>query len=385
MSKKPKRYKEQFSKNKIDSIIAALKSGASNRDVSKRYGVSISYINSIIASYGLNKDNEEENIDDAIDITDDIISEEEIEVPVDDEMEEDMVEEKVRKKKHHLSDKEKELLINLSDTLTVSELGQRFDISVSTVNRIKKRYKLPKVVQVTKDDVVFEQVEVPTEKEEENEHMVKLSFLPFVNVGLVDERHVMPCKRYIYSDITSDTMFDYDYLYRTAKEEIKSIVSWDKSGPLEGIRLYVTGLQCALASVIKACYELNIDLVLMHYNASCKTYCEQPVFNFHPASNCDKVFYDMVHKNRNVYFYDCSSDDILGRSTFYEIVEAYYTSTKTIQDIDIVLFTDQTKAWEYYQPKAMEMINHKAVYLNMASINHGKYVRGNNITKCVNY
>lgn len=301
--------------------------------------------------------------------------------------------------------------------ISTKELARRYNCSVSSVNRIYN-FSAHEILELLNKIVIEEgslnkseqelknklfvssikatntyniaaslPVKTTTEQTNTNNHgLVELFYTPYADIGLVDERHDLPVSKYIFQTINSDLMFDYEKQFQIAKERIKEFTNYGSGNASEGIRLYVTGLQCALGAVTKACIDLKIGLILMHYNASLKAYCSQPIIeSTKVTSNCSPIFYDLINKNRHVYTMNCTTNDLIKAGTFLEVSEAYYTSTKDLDSVDIVLFSNPDSAWTYYQSKVMNRPDHKGVYINFAKVENNKYQRIGNISKYTNY
>lgn len=152
--------------------------------------------------------------------------------------------------------------------------------------------------------------------------------------GLVDNRHSsIPTSVFVYSNITSAEMFDYASLYDRAKEFIRDNINFDNDGiPNRDMVLYATGLQCAIVSVIRACYEYKVNLYVMHYSNTDKTYHKQTVFNkFHSKVKHDKCpdeFRGVIGINCNkLYMYNTSVKKFIeNNSSGYIVDKIMYTS-----------------------------------------------------------
>ena len=95
--------------------------------------------------------------------------------------------------------------------------------------------------------------------------------------GLVSDRHDSIDRKvdlFIYNGIVlrGEKILDFEYLYDIADKFITKEVI-DKG--YNKLKLYVTGLQPTLASVIKASYDKGITLILLHYNSANGKYVEQ--------------------------------------------------------------------------------------------------------------
>lgn len=162
----------------------------------------------------------------------------------------------------------------------------------------------------------------------------ELDLIEDLHCGLVDNRHnSIPTNVFVYSNITSTEMFDYASLYDRAKEFIKDNIDFDENGvPSRDMILYATGLQCAIVSVIRACYEYNVNLYVMHYSNTDKTYHKQTVFNkFHDEVKHDKCpdeLRGVIGINCNkLYMYNTSVKKFIDdNSSGYIVDKVMYTS-----------------------------------------------------------
>ena len=91
-------------------------------------------------------------------------------------------------------------------------------------------------------------------------------------VGLVKARHEMPVDEYIFEQI----YYPNDFVWQQRVAD--SFVAECKKNN-EQLYLYVTGLSMALASVIRACYEQQVPLVLWHWDNKKKIYHPQHMFD----------------------------------------------------------------------------------------------------------
>lgn len=150
-------------------------------------------------------------------------------------------------------------------------------------------------------------------------------------VGLVDQRHDLPVSECIYFDITDDDMFNFKKLYNEACEYILSNISINST-----IVLYCTGLQQALGSVIKACFDLRYNLVLKYYNAETKDYSSQSVITFPTNENkdFDFPFNFLINSGSKVYSYNCTLDDLMRIKEENEDAYCVFYSSKSLSNTD---------------------------------------------------
>ncbi len=150
-------------------------------------------------------------------------------------------------------------------------------------------------------------------------------------VGLVDQRHDLPVSECIYFDITDDDMFNLKKLYNEACEYILSNVDINST-----IVLYCTGLQQALGSVIKACFDLRYNLVLKYYNAETKDYISQSVISFptEEPKDFDFPFNFLINSGSKVYSYNCTLDDLMRIKEENEDGYCVFYSSKSLSNSD---------------------------------------------------
>lgn len=135
-----------------------------------------------------------------------------------------------------------------------------------------------------------------------------------IEVGLINNRHDIPVKNYIFDDsLSQDLMFDYNEQERIVQEFIDKHCMVRKK-----IVLYATGLQSALSSVIKICLKNNIDISIKHYNAESKSYILQQLSGSFD-SNIDP-FFELSQCKHGLFFYKCSQKEMeTYDGTFYII------------------------------------------------------------------
>ena len=100
-----------------------------------------------------------------------------------------------------------------------------------------------------------------------------------MKIGLVRGRHELPVKEYIFEEDIKDVR-DMEAMYKVASEKLKSL---DKK---EIVEVYVTGLTVALTTVIRYCYNNNLNLILWHYDREKEDYYAQVLFDSGYCSYC---------------------------------------------------------------------------------------------------
>jgi len=115
-----------------------------------------------------------------------------------------------------------------------------------------------------------------------------------VLVGLIKGRHAMPVNQFIFNE-TIENVHDYDSMARTILEFLaKEIGIVNKYAPalnqydytdvlcLQGAKelvVYVTGLTCVTAELIRCCALNGVNLTLMHYDNATQNYVAQRIFD----------------------------------------------------------------------------------------------------------
>ena len=207
-----------------------------------------------------------------------------------------------------------------------------------------------------------------------------------VNVGLVADRHAQPVRDYVFKSIDSATMFNYDKLDKMAEAWIRENIKFNDGCAESSVACYTTGLQCALASFIKACYKFKVNLVLMHYNAENQKYLKQEIFigfEYKTRENesiCPEKLLEAARYSRHLYAFK-SIDDIVSQDIIYEVVEVYYNSSRAQLFTDTVLFADKADAWFYFMEKSEEKTKNKSMFINVVDITGANYKKTNNLAK----
>lgn len=211
----------------------------------------------------------------------------------------------------------------------------------------------------------------------------RIPVISSVYLGMINNRHEMPVEKYIFEPISQKLMFNYDEQYQIAKNRILSEVNFIDGVAQNSIIIYVTGLTCVLATIIKVCEDLKINLTLLHHNAVSRTYIPQVVFNHFPKpnNNCPDVLNKI--SRRNMYTYNCTAEGFVANGGGYEIVEAKTVTVGILSDKvtqtayrDITLFTNKSDAWKYYialvENNDDPDIN---IYFNAVKVKHERYFK----------
>lgn len=144
--------------------------------------------------------------------------------------------------------------------------------------------------EVKREAAEAEEVKVPEMIGDEEVHDFASENKPFIIAGLISQRHDNidnGTKIFVYNGpIRSSLVHDYEWLYSQADTFIKEKVI---GAGYQKLKLVVTGLTQAVTAVIKAAYDNQISLVLMHYDNSILKYREQVMFGDNEEANTSLI------------------------------------------------------------------------------------------------
>lgn len=211
-----------------------------------------------------------------------------------------------------------------------------------------------------------------------------------VRVGLCKDRHNMAVTKFIYNTLSDTEMFDYKYLY----DKVLGFINCNckkPDGTYRSIHLYCTGIQCALASVIKACYDMKVNLALYHYSANKNSYMRQDMWNFYDDKfnhTQSEVFADLTNKGP-VYTYGdfdplTSELYLISINQNLDSGDGFYSSayviTSNLAD-GFKLYADYVE----YIHKLRDDKCRRSVFLTKGKIQNRKFYWDINVSKSFNF
>lgn len=352
-----------------------------------------------------------------------------LEMEAEEKKEQEEVPEPPKAKKRKLTEEETLEIINAVKTkeFTRKQIAEICGIGYSTVNRViraaieegtitatdivtsKRGRKSTKASEVTTIKAAVTKKSKP--EPEEHEEIVNIDdgelqtipiveeipierdiVLNYVKMGMVSDRHNMPTDSYIFETMDDDLMFDYEQQYKIAQFKIKSAIEFDSNGKAKnGLAVYVTGLTCALATIIRVCMDLKVNLTLLHYNNKSKIYCEQPIITQYLKDTSAQLPASLQSvKCRNMYTVGCTINDLDANEEVYEICEAFFIGQEPDRKTyrDITLFTDKMTAWQYYanmveRNNARPAEKRANIYFNRVNTMYDTYYKTGAISKSV--
>ena len=161
--------------------------------------------------------------------------------------------------------------------------------------------------------------------------------------GMIANRHDMPVDTYLFQSISGELSSNYAVQYDVAVQRLKDVTGMKEDGSraYNGIYLYVTGLPSIMATIIKACSDLKLGLILMQYRPD-RHYHHQIIFTV-DENPCPPELERVYHCP--LYTYGCLTQDFINIRKGYEVIEFVAGSD---QEKEVTLFCDKDKAWEFY-------------------------------------
>lgn len=294
--------------------------------------------------------------------------------------------------------------------LSTREIAEKNGCCDKTVLRIKREYlgiepkrrkkRAAKKQAKNNDDIIKEDNtnniinEAPAD--EANQYNVIFTKDDYVEAQLIRERHDAPCTKYIFDKIDDKLMFDYDALDEIVRRFIKANIKFENGVAKNGLMVYISGLVCVSASVIKVCAEMKVNLFFRHYNLSNHNYEVQTIFDSFGDTSAEipKLLTRLTSKKhiKDIIAYRCTAEEILANNkNIYSLIintlpedvtgDIVYSSVYITLSLDDAydLFKDQvTKAM-------LDKNTHKALFLAENYIEDGLLMCKQNICKSYNY
>lgn len=194
--------------------------------------------------------------------------------------------------------------------------------------------------------------------------MVNITTKPF-EVGLISDRHNIPVGQYIFDNIFSqEMMFDYSEQYRIVQKFLDEYIGFNENGiPNRDLVVYLTGLQIALASVVKVCYDNKVNLTLKHYNIETKVYHEQVIFDDFDNKASVSPFYILLNSYKYIYTYGMRESEISSCKTLHLVEKSMIY--KDQDPVKIAYITPDFKTAQMYYNKLIRGIDHRSPITDM--------------------
>ena len=224
-----------------------------------------------------------------------------------------------------------------------------------------------------------------------------------VEAGLVADRHNMPVGRFIYPEaLSQDLMFNYSEQERIAQDFLKANFDFDPDSNdkrIKVLKLYITGMQCAFAAVMKVCTEMGVNLVAMHYNSATGGYVPQYIVGQVEETGAYVKGFDRILSqkslNGDILLFNCTYEDFSETNidNFYILEAAKMRNTSSTDNQKdesiIIVIKKREDIWKIYPTVLDHIIDNDglnlAVWVTTARIKDNNLYWGMNIIKSFNY
>ena len=263
-----------------------------------------------------------------------------------------------KQKRTFLNEKQNKKLIEeiLAGGYNSKELSKKYNISYATFCRRVKDIREGKIKIDDKENSVevFKEIKAETKTTITTEpKLIPYYRNRIVKVGLIKDRHFMPCDDFIFDYVPTEKMFDFNYL-----DSIVSKFILDKIGiqtvdnvnyANRDLYVYVTGLQSALGSLMKMCKIYNVSLTLLHYNKDTNKY-EPQVISKDKFGDTKDCFYNITG---DIYFTDdCPDIDTVKESKFIFVLKEIRNKRENgklnLISNNTFLYKNENLVWEEY-------------------------------------
>lgn len=216
------------------------------------------------------------------------------------------------------------------------------ELEMESINRMRKKKEMITTEEMNdttyemKEDIGVEDegsmIEVKEEEEDKDlEFPEELSkdMIPvdlkgsYITVGLVNHRHNMNVTKYIFEGVETKDMFNFTMLDQVINEFLDEVIEYSEDGiPKKSLIVRTSGLQMPLVSLIKLCYEREINLTIAHYQFTPKSnfYRQQPIFTkFKTSSDIPFFLSCIATKLTKMYAYMSKPADYDEIDKLYEL------------------------------------------------------------------
>ena len=254
---------------------------------------------------------------------------------------------KKRKKYVSLTEEEKkEVLQLLAEGNTVKEVADLASVSVSQIYRIKKdAIDTDTETQIAPEPVV-KQESVDTDENQEDKIPDIVCINKSVRVGLCADRHRMPVNDFIFKQaLSKELMFDYDKIEAICEDYINEMIDFVDGEAQQDLIVYVTGIQCALSSLIKVAYKKHVNLTLRHYDSDTNTYHTHVIWDKFGTGACG-VISELLVNSRYTYLYKATEGELIYNKSLFKVAEVHYDAAGNCKYQDMYLSKDLTSSLE---------------------------------------
>lgn len=258
----------------------------------------------------------------------------------------------------------------LNKEMSVADLMKKLDISNYTFYSYKKIYEKmhpqKKIKNIDPNESQIEEtskMQIPDKEDIIVSSKFELKRITFGNnivCGLVNGRHEMPVSLFIFDNISNEDMFNYNLQEEICKKFITDHIEFKDGVSMSTMIVYTTGLQCALATLIKVTHKMQVNLIINHYNSDNGKYISQTIWDSFGNKMDDKYkFIENFIQNadRSLYTYDSTIEELMNQQEIYIISQSKMErSTKRLLCRDRIFIKNYENLWDLYT-SAIKSIN----------------------------
>ena len=246
----------------------------------------------------------------------------------------------------------KDTMKNPDSKMTKKEMAQKYKIGLEFINNTAREYGLNNVANAAAN-VILSELFIK-EQIIENRNIPVLYENPIKAVGLISNRHDMPVDSFIFEEsFSSSLMFDYEKQYEICENFILNNIEFNDNVADKTLYVYVTGLQSALGSITKVCFDHKINLAFFHYNYETNEYCKQVIFDSFPRNSLkeNEFINNLLMFYGKVYVYG-DLDAIMSSNAVYALKIYQYTEDrKTLPYPELHISLSFDTIWNIYREK----------------------------------
>lgn len=294
---------------------------------------------------------------------------------------------------------EREIMDAIKSGFSANEIHELTGRSVASIYRCKKKLNnkasTKPIIIVTRPPVAKTVVKM-NEKEElkieegenftfnvDNTYPAVFGSANVIKASLVESRHEYgnDINLSIFKNIDNNLMFDYSAQLDICIKFLEENLIAEQT-----LEVYCSGLQSALASIIKACYIKHVNLVLRHFNNETSKYNSQVIFNKYNTFYQSSDFMNL-YKFSTILTY--RKFNIVENNEYYAIMVAENNNSGEYCKKHLILTIDEKDAWEVYPKVVRQIMSNKecklAALLFNANTNNGYINMTDCLTKSYNF
>ena len=283
-------------------------------------------------------------------------------------------------------------------------IAKMHGVSQSTVSRIKREYLNDEKQEVSaqqsvveekhEEELVINEADVEPVEEVIPEETVIFKRNDFIEALLIKDRHNVPksCEEYVFDGpMSQDLMFDYTTQEEIVKSWIEKHINFTDGKADKSVMLYITGLPCASATVIKICAQMKVNLCLMHFYAKTNSYKMQVIWDCFDTTATIPYAFTNITSSRfdSITLHKCTMEQLLTSEKAYDVVINVNGDEDKIISSVIHVAVNMDAAYDIFKDSIINTINCEdkkySIFIHENSIANGKMTRNKTLAKSYNY